>query len=69
MVETLVPRSQVAKEFGKSSRTIIRYEIDKKPGFDRGVTIAGRMFHPRSRIEAVKLLGDSLEAETLVPAE
>lgn len=61
MIDELVRRSKVAKEFNKSIRTICRYEVEKKPGFDRPVTIAGRVH--RSRIDAVKLLGDRLEAK------
>lgn len=63
MIDELVRRSKVAKEFNKSTRTICRYEVEKKPGFDRPVTIAGRVHHLRSRIDALKLLGDRLEAE------
>jgi predicted DNA-binding transcriptional regulator AlpA len=61
--EELVPRPKVAKELGISHRTICRYETEKKPGFDRSVKIGGRVFHPRSRIDAVKTLGNLLEAE------
>jgi hypothetical protein len=63
MTETLVARPQVAKELGISHRTLCRYETEKKPGFDRAVKIGGRVFHPRSRIEAVKVLGNFLASE------
>jgi predicted DNA-binding transcriptional regulator AlpA len=60
-VEEMVPRPKVAKELSLSSRTISRYEAEKRPGFDRPVKIGGRVFHPRSRIEAVKALGNLLQ--------
>jgi len=60
-VEELVPRPKVAKELGISSRTICRYEIERRAGFDHPVKIGGRVFHPRSRIEALKTLGNRLD--------
>ena len=65
-LDELVPRPKVAKELGISHRTVCRYEDEKRPGFDRPVKINGRVFHPRSRIEAVKALGDCLTVEGLV---
>jgi hypothetical protein len=62
MIEEMVPRPQVAKELGTTIRTICRYETEKRPGFDRPVKIGGRVFHPRSRIEAVKILGNLVDA-------
>jgi predicted DNA-binding transcriptional regulator AlpA len=59
--EELVSRPQVARELGTTTRTICRYEDAKKPGFDRPVKIGGRVYHPRSRIEAVKTLGNLLQ--------
>lgn len=59
-VEELVPRPQVAKEFGVSHRTVCRWEAEKRPGFDRSVKLGQRVFHPRSGIEAVKVLGSHL---------
>jgi len=61
--DVFVSRPQVAKELGISHRSICRYEEEKRPGFDRGVKIAGRVYHPRSRIEAVKVLGNLLLAD------
>jgi predicted DNA-binding transcriptional regulator AlpA len=61
--EELVPRPKVAKELGISHRTICRYETEKRPGFDRPVKIGGRVFHPRSRIDAVKALGNLLQID------
>ena len=49
MIDQLVPRAMVAKELGTTSRTIIRWEEAKKPGFDRPVKVGQRVFHPRSR--------------------
>jgi hypothetical protein len=62
-IDELVPRQRVAKELGVTSRTICRYEVEKRPGFDRPVKINNRVFHPRSRIEAVKALGNLLQVE------
>jgi predicted DNA-binding transcriptional regulator AlpA len=62
-VEEMIPRPRVAKECGLSTRTICRYEVEKRPGFDRSVKIGRRVFHPRSRIEAVKTLGNLLQVE------
>jgi hypothetical protein len=59
----LVPRTQVAREFGVHHRTICRFEKENKPGFDRAVKIGSRVFHPRSRIEEVKRLGNRLPPE------
>jgi hypothetical protein len=53
-VEELVPRPLVAKEFNVSHRTVCRWENKKVPGFDDPVEINNRIFHKRSRIEAVK---------------
>jgi hypothetical protein len=63
MTEELVPRPKVARELGTTTRTICRYEVEKRPGFDRSVKIGRRVFHPRSRIEAVKTLGNLLQVE------
>jgi hypothetical protein len=62
-IEELVPRPQCGKEFGRSTRTIKRWEDAKIPGFDRPIIINGRVFHPRSRIEAAKTLGNLLQVE------
>jgi hypothetical protein len=62
-IDELVPRTKVAKELGISHRTICRYEVEKKPGFDHPVRINRRVFHPRSRIEAVKTFGNLLQLE------
>jgi predicted DNA-binding transcriptional regulator AlpA len=64
--EQLVPRPKVAREIGVSHRTICRWEAKKRPGFDRAVKIGQRVFHPRSRIEAVKagLLQETEAADT-----
>jgi predicted DNA-binding transcriptional regulator AlpA len=62
-VEQLIPRPIVAKELGISSRTVCRYEVEKRPGFDKPVKMGGRVFHPRSRIDAVKALGNLLRPE------
>jgi hypothetical protein len=35
MTEELVPRPKVARELGTTTRTICRYEVEKRPGFDR----------------------------------
>lgn len=61
MIDQLVPRAIVAKEMGTTARTICRWEVEKKPGFDRPVKVGQRVFHPRSRIEAVKTLGNALQ--------
>lgn len=61
-VEELIPRTKVARELGITTRTVCRYEVEKRPGFDRPVKIGGRIFHPRSRIEAVKILGNLLQS-------
>jgi hypothetical protein len=53
-VDVLVPRSQVAREFGVVPRTIIRWEIDRLPGFDEPITINKRIYHRRSSIERAK---------------
>jgi DNA-binding XRE family transcriptional regulator len=58
--DDLVPRAKVAREIGVSHRTICRWEADRRPGFDAPVKIGARVFHPRSRIEAVKALGNAL---------
>jgi hypothetical protein len=52
--EELVPRPQVAKELGRSPRTITRWERAKVFGFDQPVTIKGMVYHKRSRIEEGK---------------
>jgi hypothetical protein len=62
--EELVPRAKVVKELGVSHRTVCRWEAEKKPGFDRPVKIGQQVFHPRSRIDAVKVLGNLLDAES-----
>lgn len=61
-VDELVPRAKVAKECGVSVRTIHRYEAQKRPGFDQLVIINNRGYHRRSRVEAVKILGNRLGA-------
>jgi hypothetical protein len=61
--DELIPRTKVARELGISHRTLCRYEVGKKPGFDQPVTINGRKYHRRSRIEAAKTLGDLLQVE------
>jgi hypothetical protein len=63
IIEEMVPRPKVAREMGISHRTLCRYEAEKRPGFDRAVKIGRQVFHPRSRIEAVKTLGNLLPAE------
>jgi hypothetical protein len=52
--DELVPRPRVAKEMGVSHRTVCRWEALKRPGFDHAVKIGLRVFHRRSKIEAVK---------------
>jgi hypothetical protein len=52
--EEFVPRPKIAREFGVSHRSICRWEKEKRPGFDQAVKIGKLVFHPRSRIEAVK---------------
>ena len=64
-IDELIPRPKVAKELGISHRTICRYEVEKKPGFDQAVKIGQRVYHPRSRIEAVKTLGNLLQVEEM----
>jgi DNA-binding transcriptional MerR regulator len=58
----LVARSRIAKELDVSTRTICRWESEGRPGFDRPVKIGHQVFHPRDRIEAVKVLGNQLQA-------
>ena len=60
-VDSLMPRSLVASELGVTPRSVMRWEKEKRPGLDKPVKIGGRVFHPRSRVEAVKLLGNLLE--------
>ena len=52
--DSFVPRSAVAKEFGRCTRTIQRWEEAKIFGFDEPVTIQGNVYHKRSKIEAAK---------------
>ena len=66
LIDHLMPRSLVALELGTTPRTIMRWEAEKKPGFDKPVKIGSRVYHPRSRVEAVKTLGNALQPE---PAE
>jgi hypothetical protein len=53
-IDTLVPRPQVAREFGVASRTIIRWELQKLPGLHEPVVINKRIYHKRSNIELAK---------------
>ena len=66
MSDQLVPRPQFAKELGVSHRTICRYERAKRPGFDEPIMIGNRVYHRRSKVEAVKRLGNGLMAEEVV---
>ena len=52
--EEVVPRPLVAREFNVCSRSIRRWQQAKIPGFDEPVTINGRVFHRRSKIEQAK---------------
>ena len=61
LIDNLIPRSQVARELGVVPRSVMRWEAEKKPGFDKAVKIGNRVFHPRSRIEALKALGNALQ--------
>jgi predicted DNA-binding transcriptional regulator AlpA len=63
--DELVSRQKMAKELGISVRTLYRYEAEKKAGFDQPVKLGQRTFHRRSRVEALKLLGNLLEASPL----
>lgn len=63
LIDHMMPRSQVALELGTTPRSIMRWEKEKRPGFDRPVKIGSRVYHPRSRVEAVKLLGNALQPE------
>jgi hypothetical protein len=60
--DEIVHRTKVAKEFDVSPRTVKRWEAERRPGFDQPVVIAGRVYHPRMRLEAAKVLGDCLKA-------
>jgi hypothetical protein len=53
-IEQLVPRPLAAKEWNVTPRTVQRWEKAKLPGFDQGRKINGRVYHPRSRLEAAK---------------
>jgi hypothetical protein len=55
--ESYVSRSVVAREQGVSKKTIERWEDKKVIGFDTPVKINGRVYHPRSRLEAARRLG------------
>jgi hypothetical protein len=55
--EELVPRRQVAREFGVTTRTVCRWEHSQLPGFDGRVCINRRNYHPRTLIESAKKLG------------
>ena len=63
MPEELVPRAKVLREFNISMRCLLNWEAAKVPGFDRPVKIGNRTYHPRSRLEAVKILGNLLPRE------
>ncbi|TPV99128.1 MAG: hypothetical protein USCAAHI_01434 [Beijerinckiaceae bacterium] len=60
--EELVPRLQVAKEFGRSARTITRWERAGVFGFDQPIFLKRNVYHRRSRIEAAKV-GAPLESQ------
>jgi hypothetical protein len=53
-IDTLVPRSQVAKEFGVTLKTVARWELQKLPGFDERVVLSKRVYYRRSNIERAK---------------
>jgi hypothetical protein len=53
-IEELVPRPRAKAECGVSTRTAARWEVAKLPGFDEPVTINGRVYHRRSRLEIAK---------------
>jgi DNA-binding transcriptional MerR regulator len=53
----LVSRSNAAREFGVTHRTIQNWEASKVPGFDAPIKINGRVYHRRDKLEAVKILG------------
>jgi hypothetical protein len=53
-IDTLVPRPQVAREFGVASRTVIRWELQKLPGLHEPVVINKRVYHRRSNVELAK---------------
>jgi CENP-B N-terminal DNA-binding domain len=57
--DLLVPRAQIAKEFGICHQTVRRWEAAKVPGFDERVEIQGRIYHRRSCIERAKLARNS----------
>jgi hypothetical protein len=52
--DPFVPRPMVAREFGRCTRTIQRWEEARIFGFDEPITIRGNVYHKRSKIEAAK---------------
>ena len=61
LIDHLMPGRLVALELGTTPRSVMRWEEEKRPGFDQPVKIGSRVYHPRSRIEAVKALGNALQ--------
>jgi hypothetical protein len=53
-IDVLVPRSQVAREFGVVPRSMKRWEEAKLPGLDEPVVIRKHVYHKRSNIELAK---------------
>jgi hypothetical protein len=62
-VGELVPRAKAAREFGVSSRSVLNWEIERRPGFDQPIRLGNRVYHARKRLEAAKLLGLGIKPE------
>jgi hypothetical protein len=53
-IDILVPRSQVARECGVSTRTIVRWQEARLPGLDAPVFINKHWYFKRSDVERAK---------------
>ena len=51
---SLIPKPNLAREIGVSSRTLTRWLADKAIEFPRPVTIRARLYFDRAEIEAWK---------------
>lgn len=53
-MSALIPKPNLARELGVSSRTVSRWMLDREVDFPKPVSIRGRLYFDRSSVEVWK---------------